>query len=315
MNMSQILDRSFKIMEASFKDNLSLGVVLLLGPSILMGFAFHLCYALMANVAEDAFAGGGSFFNFAGFLAGFAAIMFAGLILMFTHTTAMVAGTSMACGELTGKPMRWQEALSHTIWKRLMRGVGSTILLVLLMLGCILIPEILLIVGIGTRSIPLMSFGGVLFIPAFVLMLRYAVRWSMTIPVIASEDLGVIASIRRSSALVQGTWWRLFGIILAFAIIAGFVMSVVLVPAVLLTMLGPIREYVNLVTSPEMIQADPSAIFRVFSRMGAGIGVLTFLQYMLYLIIVPACASVLMFDLRARKGELQPAPPTETLGT
>jgi len=58
-------------------------------------------------------------------------------------------------------------------------------------------------------------------------------RWSLASVALLLEGLGVVGALRRSAALVKGTWWRVFGILLLTYVLA-FVASMVLVgPATL----------------------------------------------------------------------------------
>lgn len=56
------------------------------------------------------------------------------------------------------------------------------------------------------------------------------VMWSLAPAALMLERGGVIASMRRSWRLVQGSWWRIFGILVLAAIIAGAVGQLILAP-------------------------------------------------------------------------------------
>jgi hypothetical protein len=64
-----------------------------------------------------------------------------------------------------------------------------------------------------------------------------SVRWTFLTQMIVLEETGVIDAFCRSSELVAGSWWRVFGIRLAVGIPIGIV-SLVL-PAILTVALGP----------------------------------------------------------------------------
>jgi hypothetical protein len=59
------------------------------------------------------------------------------------------------------------------------------------------------------------------------------------------ENAGVILSMRRSWALVQGAWWRTFGIYLLGSILAGIVSSVLAIPFALVGTLASIGSLQN----------------------------------------------------------------------
>ena len=61
----------------------------------------------------------------------------------------------------------------------------------------------------------------------FGLPIYFTVRWSMYIPVIVLERVGVRASLRRSSALMRSQWFRVAGVLLVASLIVGILLSVI----------------------------------------------------------------------------------------
>ena len=105
----------------------------------------------------------------------------------------------------------------------------------------------MVVIGITVIGIPVAIYLGI--------------RWSFTIPVIMLEGLGPREAISRSSELVRGTWWRVFGILIVLglmtAVISGLLNLVLsFVPEVRgtvanivstpLTMIGTILLYFDL---------------------------------------------------------------------
>jgi hypothetical protein len=60
----------------------------------------------------------------------------------------------------------------------------------------------------------------------FGLPVYYGVRWSLAIPAILLEDAGPLEAMRRSSALVEGRWFQVFGVWLVMGIVVGILESV-----------------------------------------------------------------------------------------
>lgn len=69
-----------------------------------------------------------------------------------------------------------------------------------------------------------------LFPAAFVVMVWLYVSWSLSTPAVVLERQGVIGSMKRSFRLVKGTWWRVFGILLVTAILAGLISAILPLP-------------------------------------------------------------------------------------
>lgn len=121
------------------------------------------------------------------------------------------------------------------VWRRARPRVLALIglsllsaLIVVVVVGVLLIPGILLLVGSsevgGGVALALGVVAGVV-----VAVLVY-VRLAFAAPALLLEQLGVVAALRRSWRLVAGSWWRSFGILLLGAIIAGAINGLVQLP-------------------------------------------------------------------------------------
>jgi hypothetical protein len=60
----------------------------------------------------------------------------------------------------------------------------------------------------------------------FGLPVYYGVRWSLAIPAILLEDAGPLEAMRRSSALVEGRWFQVFGVWVVMGIVVGILESI-----------------------------------------------------------------------------------------
>jgi hypothetical protein len=121
------------------------------------------------------------------------------------------------------------------VWRRARPRVLALIglsllsaLIVVVVVGVLLVPGILLLVGSsevgGGVALALGVVAGVV-----VAVLVY-VRLAFAAPALLLEQLGVVGALRRSWRLVAGSWWRSFGILLLGAIIAGAINGLVQLP-------------------------------------------------------------------------------------
>lgn len=72
--------------------------------------------------------------------------------------------------------------------------------------------------------------GVILGIVAAVLVIRYAVLFSLAAPALVLEKGKVFGSLRRSRDLVRGSWWRVLGISLLAGLIAGVINAIIGLP-------------------------------------------------------------------------------------
>ncbi|MFB7026862.1 MULTISPECIES: hypothetical protein [unclassified Streptomyces] len=100
----------------------------------------------------------------------------------------------------------WQEARP-----RLLQLLGLTLLIAAMGAGIMLVGLLPgLLVG-GSPGVLLIVLGG---LGALVLNVWLIIRFSLASPALMLERGGVVQSLKRSAKLVQGSWWRIFGITL-----------------------------------------------------------------------------------------------------
>ena len=134
--------------------------------------------------------------------------------------------------------------------------------------------------GGGGGAVGLMCVSLLLMIPAFGVLAYVMNRLTVAVPALIVENLGPVESIRRSWRLVEGYWWRTFGLQVILNLIAMVVSA------------GPAFLIAGLVAfaAPEdfVVQQTIAGIVTVF---------VTLLYYPIQLIAV----TLYYFDLRVRK--------------
>jgi tetratricopeptide (TPR) repeat protein len=95
-------------------------------------------------------------------------------------------------------------------WGRLGALIGAMILVALVILG---IPITLTFIGSTLRVGPIFMVAG------FCILIYFLIRWAFIWQAALLENIGPIAALSRSSALVKNNWWRVLGIMLVLFII------------------------------------------------------------------------------------------------
>ncbi|MEW2634996.1 hypothetical protein AB0903_25965 [Streptomyces sp. NPDC048389] len=138
-------------------------------------------------------------------------------------TTALL--TVVISRSVLGRPVTlaeaWREArprLPHLLGLTLLLPLGSIAIMTVGMLPGVLI---------GGAGVLLSVLGG---IAAITVLIWLMIRFSLASPALVLERQGVIASLRRSAKLVQGAWWRIFGITLLTLLLAFLVNVVIAIP-------------------------------------------------------------------------------------
>ncbi|WP_327414303.1 glycerophosphoryl diester phosphodiesterase membrane domain-containing protein [Streptomyces sp. NBC_01233] len=140
-----------------------------------------------------------------------------------------ILGTIVVTAMLTmvfSRAVLGQSSSVSTAWRearpQLLRLIGLTLLLAL---GAILIGAVLVLPGITADSTGLIILGFVAWLP---LLVWLGIKFSLASPALMLEKSSVFKAFARSSKLVKGSWWRVFGITLLTGVIA-FVVGLMIV--------------------------------------------------------------------------------------
>ena len=129
----------------------------------------------------------------------------------------------------------------------------------------------------------------------------FAVRWSFYAQAVLIEGTSVTHALRRSSELVKGTWWRVFGLVLAIFLLS-FMIQVILQFSLLFAFgftevvsgEGGPQEMFERMFSPKLTAWDDLVVYVIQSCIN-------FFVSSLILPLVPIGITLLYFDLRIRK--------------
>ncbi|MER8220217.1 hypothetical protein ABTZ58_06385 [Streptomyces sp. NPDC094143] len=140
--------------------------------------------------------------------------------LLTTVTSRAVLGKSVTIGEA------WRDARPQIV-----KLFGLICLLLLITAAIVAVgtlPGILVSLAGSTGAGVALTVLGV--IGAGVVALWLMIRFSLASPALMLEKQGIKKALSRSTKLVQGTWWRIFGIQLLATIIANVVASIIVIP-------------------------------------------------------------------------------------
>ncbi|MGW0499639.1 hypothetical protein ACWD0Z_30675 [Streptomyces sp. NPDC003007] len=144
--------------------------------------------------------------------------------LLTTVTSRAVLGKSVTIGEA------WRDARPQVF-----KLFGLICLLLLITAGIVTVGSLPgIIVGVtvnGGAGVALTVLG---IIGAGIVALWLMIRFSLASPALMLEKQGIKKALIRSAKLVQGTWWRIFGIQLLATLIASVVASIIVIPFTLL---------------------------------------------------------------------------------
>jgi hypothetical protein len=141
------------------------------------------------------------------------------LLLLIAAVPLFQAALTTAIAEIyLDRPVTIERAY-RSAWSILLPFVGTYLLLYSMFLIGGLVFGV--IVGMGRLAgMPFPLLFGLGFLVGFPLMVYWNTRWSLIGPVMIVERRFGLSALRRSRDLVEGAWWRTFGIIIVAALIS-----------------------------------------------------------------------------------------------
>ncbi|MGI9008038.1 MAG: glycerophosphoryl diester phosphodiesterase membrane domain-containing protein [Streptosporangiaceae bacterium] len=148
--------------------------------------------------------------------------------------------TGMLTGAL-GRGLLGHKITIGEAWRiaRIPSVIGVTLMLIGIVVA-IWVPVGLLVfvLAIAHVTIAAVLIGIAGGLAALVLSIWITVRLALAIPAVVLEEVSVVTALRRSWRLVQGSWWRIFGIALLAGIVVVFIAFVLQLPFSLLSSLA-----------------------------------------------------------------------------
>lgn len=300
LNLGEIFEYAVRALRRTVAPGLLIALIFLLVPGLILiaavdSFYTSLGEAMTALATHDP-SGDSPLGEMGGAALGTlaAAILFGVAALI-----ARLAMTTLTCAEILGVPMTWGRAVQRAVGVRFGRAAGQVALESAALGGILFAGYAAFILFAILRFFALLA--PLVFLSACALCLWLSIRWSMTIPAIVSEEVGALGSFGRSSELVEGEWWRVFGILLLFALLRDLVLAFLAMPVLLLS-LGDAFSFLTSLSPPHR-QLNPGMIGSVISSMGLGAGVSIVLWATGAILVIPAYQASLYFDLRGRFGD------------
>ena len=174
---------------------------------------------------------------FGQFAASYLPYLLGDLVLVFIFQAILTGMLTGALGHgLLGDKVSIGEA-----WRiaRIPAVIGISLLVPLILAG-IWLPVVVIVIVLALAHVVVAAvlvgiLGG---IAAIVLTIWITTKLTLAIPAVVLERVGVIDALRRSWRLVQGSWWRVFGITLLAGIVVAFIGFVLQLPFSLLSRLA-----------------------------------------------------------------------------
>ncbi|WP_078954124.1 oxidoreductase [Streptomyces globisporus] len=237
-------------------------------------------------------------------LVAFVCVWLAAVIAIVFANAVMTA----ACPAVVQEAVLGRATTFGAIWRRAWSRMPAVLGTVLLTSVALLLPAVLFLVGFvallvallairtGPLIAPFLAFAGALVVLPLALWIW--VKFSLAPAAAVMEGQGALASMRRSSSLVRGSWWRVFGYLLAVGAMAT-VASWVIQQVVSLLISAPLA-------ATDFSSDDPTALITSFMVLFGFLAVSQLISQGIVSVFPPLVAALLYVDQRIRKENLAP---------
>ncbi|MEU1473455.1 hypothetical protein ABZ434_35250 [Streptomyces sp. NPDC005761] len=239
----------------------------------------------------------------------FGAVAVVGLVAAVISTALMYTAVPAVLQEaVLGRPTTFS-----AVWRRAWNRMPAVIATVMLTWLIVLVPILLAWAGflaIVIAAVSTDSDGGQVAVIVIGLLGALVtaplatwlwVKFSLAPSAVVFENQGPIAAMRRSSRLVRGDWWRIFGITLLAGAVAGFAGYVIQMPFSLLGMFSGMLGTVNLGDDP-----NPAAVVVAIGGYVLSMLVGQLVSQLVVATFPPLVTGLLYVDRRIRTENLGP---------
>jgi hypothetical protein len=314
MTLGDIFEKTFSLFGKTFVRNLMIALVFLVVPIVVMVMSADIFYNSIADMQENLVQGqaGGGLETVTSMIETFSFFGFAILLLMVCGLFAEITISIVVSQELLGQPISFNDALNETFQQKWRYGIGQGLLKFFILIGGMVIAGIVMAILSAFSQI----LGGLVMILSILVLipvLFYIIfKWFFSLTAVAVSDLGVTDSLRKSWNLVDGYWWRTFGIILLLGIIAQLIVSIISLP-VTFAFMWDFYQRMFASFGETGGNFNPETSRQLLRDMGLGVGISIGVSSLISMLITPVYTVVLYYDLRARNSDFPRSKETETL--
>jgi len=313
LTLSDIFEETVTLIGKTFLRNLLLAVIFLTIPLVLMAIAadqFYSSFAefhtTIAGKAADA-----SISSIVSILGEVAFFFFSTLIFGLATLCAQIACSIVVSNEMQTQPVTWQDALTQTFQQKWIRGVGVLLLQIVIFAGAAIVVGLGIAI-LGAFSKILLGLLIVVLILAIIPSIFYfMIKWYFAVVAVAVDDQQVIAALKQSWNLVNGYWWRTFGLIVLFGLLSQFIVTIISLPITFGSMWNVYKDFFAMLQQTGG-NIQPDKMLRFQQSFGPGVAISSGVSGILTLLMAPVYTVVFYYDLRARK---TPSVDSSTMNT
>jgi|SRR5690554_850131 len=306
MDLGDIFSNTFKLIGQTFSRNLIIAAAFIIPTGIIMAYTMDYFFSdlmefvrISTEFTEEEIKAQ----IISKLISNFILVSIAFIIFLLGHLAALIGVTKISWGSINDIRISLGEAFNKIFSDTYWRSVGQILLMSLALYACVTAGIVIIILG-STSDITILKIIGAFGIIAGILLMLYLIfRWYFAFTAIVCEDKKVIESFSKSSMLVEGEWWRTFGIVILFSILIDFAVSIISTPVYFIAMWDFFSLYFQMLAGDYINENDPEIIFNMLESFGFSIGVVVLVSTLLETLVAPVFNVVYYADLKIRKND------------
>jgi hypothetical protein len=306
-----LIDGTFGLLAQTWKTALACGGIAFLPAAALYGWAYDrlfTAYSRILPAVEEAelaplaaLAGAFLWILLAALAQGLAALFVRSCVT--ARAAEAVRGRGASVAAVAGRVVRRDGA----------RLVGQRVLQGLVYAGIVAAAAVIVAIAMAISGAFAGASGGsglvvviamLLYVVGIAAWVWLWVRFSLTLESVVIDGATARQSFRLSTSLVRGSRWRVLGYRLLFAVMLGFVASLVATP---IMFFATIRAYARYLSEMVGGTADAGSLVDMIRAMGSGLpvrlAVFMYLQSLLNAMFAPSFMTLLYFEMKRRRSE------------
>ena len=300
--LADLFDGTFRLLPRTWVVSVACGGVLFIPGALLYGWSFGRIFDLFGALASES----DPLAPLLSLGLAYLWIVVAGLVQGFAMLFVRACVTEQTARAVRGETTPLPAVLRQVFFHRFGRLIGQRALQYAILGVTAGVAAFVLGATIGagrlfdTPLVPVL-IGVLLALGAAGVVTWFSVRWSVTLEAVVIEDVKIEESLDRSSFLVQGAWWRVFGFVILLSLMVSFAVSLVATPLVFFATIRSYARFLSgLLNGSDSTEDLPALLQSLFSGMGARLAILMYLQSIFAVLVTPVFMTLLFLGLRDR---------------
>lgn len=309
LTLSDLFDRTARLTGRVFRRGAVLGVITMLPVGMVLGFAMREIFAALADtIHRTSLMTEPSASAFVPLLYGM--MEFGVALVVFVLGTIILDASviDLVDSEMHAEERSWQDAFAHG-WHLAFRILAQKFAMLMVIFAFTSFAAVASVLMGKAWPIAVL-----LIIGAGIWLAWLFISWTFGSQAVVCEGTGAVRGLVRSRMLVRGNWWRVFGILFLFTVLAQFAMMILTSPLQGMALSSILPDLLNNEKNMLMNQGDSASIESLLvqlSSVGWKIGMLQAVSAMLTGIVGAVYATLVYYDLRAQQGEFDSASTDE----